>query len=117
MKWPHEKIKLDFKCKHCDFVSDSISSTKSHLISKHGKHKATTNSFLSSRTPMCNSCLDSFDETPAQFEWPSWTATEGPFKCSKCFERNLSWWTQDCKEDPPKDIIELSTLNPVVFSG
>ena len=117
MKWVHEQVKLEFKCKHCDFESCSISSMKHHLISKHGKHTANTNNFTSSRTPMCNSCLDSFDETPAEFKWPSWTATDGTVKYSRCLEVDLSWWTEDCKEDVPKDVIELSTLKPIFFSG
>ena len=111
----HEKVQLHFKCKHCNFDSTLITNMKNHLISNHGGSKTSATDFLSSRTLMCKSCLEVCNETPAEYEWPSWQGFEGPLNCSRCLKCNLDWWTQDEKQEHPQDIIHLESLRKVTF--
>ena len=113
MKWVHEQPSLTFKCQHCDFDSTSIATMGKHMRKRHGEHKSSSKDFTSSRDIMCQSCLQTFSEVPAEFEWPSWTGIEGPFMCQPCAALNIKWWTDSCQKDLPTDVIKLSNLHKV----
>ena len=117
MKWVHEQPSLIFKCNHCDFESTSIAIMGKHLRKRHGENKSSRKDFTSSRDIMCQSCLQTFSEVPAEFEWPSWTGIEGPFMCQHCASMNIEWWTNSCQKDLPTDVIKLSNLHKVAVSG
>ena len=110
MMWKHSTIPLEFKCELCEFNALSVTDMRSHLLIEHKEISLMSSNFTSSRQPMCTSCLVILNETAAEYEWPSWTCSDGPLKCDKCLQSNLIWWSDFAKRPMPKDVLRLSDL-------
>ena len=113
-KWIHHSVKLMFNCKECDFTSNSVSILKNHIVSMHNVPDPSCDNFSSSREPMCETCLPFQSLNQAQYEWPSFSSSD-KLKCLECIRANVDWWTRDCKNDLPEDILHIWSLDPALF--
>ena len=115
-KWVHfcDNIHLEFKCRVCEFISNSASTMKSHIISKHKIPKPNAGDFTCTREPMCETCIQIENLNPAVFEWPSFTMLD-KLKCEECLNLNLYWWTVDCQRPLPEDVLHLGSLEIAIL--